>query len=75
VTILVDKDLEVTKQYGIRSTPFAIAVDRLGEVYSQSDHPTSHWLYTVLNVAEPSAPSEIGYSQEVVPVLSKQNLV
>lgn len=74
-TILVDKDLEVTKQYGVRSTPFAIAVDRLGEVYSQSDRPTSHWLYTVLDVAAPSTGAEIGYSQEAVPVLSKENLV
>lgn len=74
LTILTDKDASIAQQYNIPSTPFGMAIDGLGVLYSQSSQPASMWLYTILDVPAPSY-STIPFDQGPVPVLTRTTLV
>lgn len=56
VTLLVDEDWEVPRQWGVRNAPTGIAADSRGVVRAQSFNPHQNWLYKVLDVLPPVTP-------------------
>ncbi len=74
LTILVDKDSSIAQQYNVPSTPFGMAIDGLGNLYSQSFQPASLWLYSILDVPAPSQ-STIPFDQGPVPLFTLPVLV
>jgi peroxiredoxin len=43
ITVLVDKDEIVFAWYGIQTTPFGLAINSRGKVYSLLTHPAGNW--------------------------------
>ncbi|HLX40962.1 MAG TPA: redoxin domain-containing protein [Ktedonobacteraceae bacterium] len=43
ITVLVDKDEIVFAYYNIQSTPFGLAINSAGKVYSLLTHPAGNW--------------------------------
>ncbi len=74
LTILLDKDASIAQQYKIPTTPFGMAIDGLGNLYSQSFQPASMWLYSILDVPAPSH-STIPFDQHTIPVQTLETLV
>ncbi len=73
VVILIDENGTTTHNYSIPSTPFALAIDGRGNLYSQSSRPTSMWLYAILNIPAPDK-SIAWYDSNPVPILKLEVL-
>lgn len=73
LTVLIDQNASIARDYNIPSTPFAMAIDRSGNLYSQSSQPASRWLYTVIDIPAP-VDSAINYDQSLVPTLMRTTL-
>lgn len=62
VAILHDEDADklVSRDYGVRTHPTGMALDKRGRVVDQSFNPHAGWLYQVMGIPEPTTPVTTG---------------
>lgn len=59
ITVLVDKDEIVFTYYGIQSTPFGLAINSMGKVYSLLTYPAGDWFDAMMDSAQGSTPLRV----------------
>lgn len=68
VVLLADDQGDVTRQFGVRSVPTGIVVDKDGHVISQTFNPhAANWLYKVTNTPAPAEPASQGATSLRIP--------
>jgi len=74
VVLLTDENGDVARQFGVRSVPTGLAVDKGGQVISQSFNPhVGNWLYKSYGVHPPTEPiSQTAISLRVPGIYSRQ---